>query len=236
MTENSIYKESFQTLIETFPADYYVGPGNPNAQILIVGKEGATDDIPPHEVSTVLKWREMIDKNEMPQFWEEYNPPLGAGHTYSKYQKLHDFIFGSDSGRTPNRVNFFKNFFLTEMNANRSTRSAFALRRGIQARKDTFFRTRFIQQFPVVILACGFDYIRNNDKEREIDDIFNVEFHTQHSTEETRSPQSFWTHFEKPHCTPKLVINVQQLSGSTATSDELLQRMANEIKKFVSLT
>ncbi len=80
----------------------------------------------------------------------------------------------------------------------------------------------------------GLNFIRNNDEIREIDDIFNVEFRAQHSTERTRAPQSFYTHFEKPRCARKLVINVQQLSGSTGTSDELLQLLAVEIKNFVS--
>lgn len=229
-----VYNESFRSLIETFPADYYVGPGNPNAKILIVGKEGASNEIPPAEVSTVGGWREMISRDEMPLLWEERDVALCEGHTYSKYQKLHDYIFGADAGRPRTKVDFFKNFFLTEMNANRAAKSALAKKHGIQARKDTFFRTRFIQQFPIVILACGFDYIRNNDQEREIDDIFSVLFHSQHTTEEQRSPQSFWTHFEKPHCTPKLVINCQQLSGNAATSNELLQKIATEVRKFLS--
>ncbi|WP_304379719.1 hypothetical protein [uncultured Parabacteroides sp.] len=224
MNNDIIYKESFRSLIETFPDDYYIGLGNPNAKILLVGKEGSVKDIPENEVSTVAKWRETIARNTMPLLYEERNPPLPEGHTYSKYQKLHDFIFGMDNKRTPNRVDFFI----------RASRSALASRNGLQARKDTFFRTRFIQQFPVVVLACGFDYIRNNDKVREIDDIFGVEYHARYSTERTRSPQSFWTHFAKPRCAQKLVINVQQLSGSTATSDELLRLLAGEIRKIIS--
>ena len=45
-----IYQQTFIDLINKFaptpenPTDYYIGIGNPNAQILIIGKEGATKD------------------------------------------------------------------------------------------------------------------------------------------------------------------------------------------------
>jgi hypothetical protein len=94
----------------------------------------------------------------------------------------------------------------------------------LQYRKGTFFKTDFIKDFPIVVLACS-NYIINNDKNREIDNIFDVNFISEGGTPN----QKFWIHRNKSEI-PKLVIHTRQLSN--AIEDELLIKIGEEIKNF----
>ncbi len=230
MTKNVLYKESFRTLVlEGIANNTYIGIGNPNSKILIVGKEGSELNKQEDEISFAKDWLPKIENNEI-SFRRFKKADLvkgysGEGHTWNKYQKLHDYIFTEDlDNREKNEINFEEKIFTTEMNINRSKRANDAPKDGMQERKDTFFRSEFIQQFPVIILACG-DYIKNNEKVREIDDIFGVEFDREYKT-----AQSFWTHYN-PDKT-KLVIHTRQLS--IAVSEELLKDMAKVIIEHLS--
>jgi len=231
MTKNDLYKESFKTLvnigIEKDTEIYkYIGAGNPNSKILVVGKEGSCE-VREEEICFAKQWLTKIKNNEYVSFNEPNK--LKEGHTWNKYQKLHDYIF--DESKVYQRKEYFdfqERFFTTEMNINRSKISKEASKAGMHERKDTFFKSEFIQQFPVVILACG-SYIKNNKKVREIDDIFGVEFDREYKTD-SLNPQSFWTHYNSDKT--KLVIHTRQLS--MAVSDNLLIEMANVIKKQLS--
>jgi hypothetical protein len=233
MTKNDLYKESFKTLVNIgFEKDTeickYIGTGNPNSKILIVGKEGSCEKPPEGEICFAKHWFPKIENNELISFNRFYKRRLSEGHTWSKYQKLHDNIFPEyKEKQEKNEINFEERIFTTEMNINRSKISKEASKAGMQERKDTFFKSEFIQQFPVIILACG-TYIKNNKKVREIDDIFGVEFVKEYKTD-TPNPQSFWTHYN-PDKT-KLVIHTRQLS--MAVSDDLLKDMAKVIKEHL---
>ncbi len=239
MTNNDLYKESFKSLVlEGIEKDTeiykYIGTGNPNSKILIVGKEGACENPPEGEICFAKHWLPKIENNESISFKKFYNPPLREGETWNKYQKLHDYIFSEfKEKRENNEINFEERIFTTEMNTNRSKRAKDAPKVGMQERKYTFFKeSEFIQQFPVIILACG-DYLKNNDKKTEIEDIFGVTFKPdgrKYPKEETPNRQAFWTHYN-PDKT-KLVIHTRQLSSNV--SNELLFEMANVIKEHLN--
>lgn len=227
MTNNELYKESFKTLVlQGIVNNTYIGTGNPNSKILIVGKEGSCD-VREEEICFAQQWLPKIGNNEHVDFNEPNT--LKEGHTWNKYQKLHDYIFEkSEIYHRKDNFDFQERFFTTEMNINRSKISKEASKAGMQERKNTFFKqSEFIQQFPVIILACG-NYIKNNESIREIDDIFGVEFDREYNTS-TPNPQSFWTHYN-PNKT-KLVIHTRQLSMDV--SNDLLIEMANVIKKHL---
>lgn len=235
MTKNDLYKESFKTLvnigIEKDTEIYkYIGTGNPNANILIVGKEGSCD-VREEEICFAKQWLTKIKNNEYVSFNEPNK--LKEGHTWNKYQKLHDYIF--DETKVYQRKEYFdfqERIFTTEMNINRSKISKEASKAGMQERKNNFFREEFIQQFPVIILACG-SYIKNNEKVPEINDIFGVTFKPngrKYPKDDTPNHQSFWTHYNSDKT--KLVIHTRQLS--MAVSNNLLKEMANVIKEHLS--
>ena len=237
MTKNDLYKESFKALvnigIEKDTEIYkYIGTGNPNSKILIVGKEGSSDKPPVGEICFANHWLPKIENNESLSFNRVYERKLSEGHTWSKYQKLHDNIFPEYKAKKENNeINFEERIFTTEMNTNRSKNSKEASKAGMQERKNNFFREEFIQQFPVIILACG-SYIKNNEKVPEINDIFGVTFKPngrKYPKDDTPNPQSFWTHYNSDKT--KLVIHTRQLS--MAVSDDLLIEMANVIKEHL---
>lgn len=225
MEPQNKYRESFAKLIENFPDDYYIGIGNPDAKILIVGKEGATEHIPENETSLAGQWRRAAG---LPAF-RFRNPdgrPFRIGDTYTKYQKLHDYIFGEDNRAKGNaEVDFFKNFFTTELNVNRAARSKDAAKDGMQQRKEEFFgNTEFIRQFPVTVLACG-PYIC----QKEIETLFKVVFDKKYPDDDTPNPQAFWAHYNPDRT--KLVIHTRQLSSNV--TDTLLKTMAGVIREFL---
>lgn len=237
------YTEQFKKVTEL---NTYIGTGNPNSKILIIGKEVATDV--ENGTNKNLEQKNLIAYNKNLTDWmnnietgitqsdipnwnieNNENNPLYAfkgveinkeGHTWRKYQKLYNFIFGEQD---KNILNFQEQFFITEMSVlpSKTTKEAqkkdeFKIK--LKERKEIFLKTKFIQDFPIVILACG-DYING----KELTDIFKVDFIEQKGTER----QHYWIHRNKN----KLVIHTRQLSANV--SNDLLSGIANEIKEFL---
>lgn len=235
----------------------YIGSGNPNSKILLVGKEVATEiDESKDKIleeqnfnnyqGNVQDWVSNCNKNIKQSNvcdWiyndpEKINNPLFAfkgaeikeeGKTWRKYQKLHDFIFGSQIGSNIGKFghNFQERFFITEMSDAPSKRTKDAqskseFKQKLEVRKNGFFRSAYIQSFPVIILACS-NYISGN----EIEDIFKVKFKEQKG----EGKQLFWTHYGTDK--PQLVIHTRQLS--TNVSNDLLHEIAEEIKIFINV-
>lgn len=162
------------------------------------------------------------------------------GQTWRKYQKLHDVIMHGGFINNNNRsYDFQKNFFITEMSDNpvRTTRKAKKQDKflsKLQNRKISFFTSNFIMDFPIVILACG-DYIWNygDGTTRQILNIFGADFTYCFETKSTKKPQRFYVHKNKENEKPKMVIHTNQLSGSVA-SNELLIELGNTIREFMN--
>lgn len=152
--------------------------------------------------------------------------------TWKKYQKLYDIIFRGEIDRNNElELDFQKQFFITEMSELPSKTTGKAqinidFKPKLETRKNTFFKSEFIQDFPVVVLACS-NYITNKGNNREIDDIFNVKFVEEKGTKQ----QKFWIHKSKT-AKPKLVIHTRQLSN--AVEDKLLIKIGQEIKEFLN--
>ena len=133
-------KEMLRNLLEQAKKEnLFVGTGNPESNILIVGKEASikpdnkgqinleiTDNIP--------DWERDIDKHfsEIPDFFEtNFFSPLypykgqinirnnnqnkGTSNTWLKYKKLWDKIFIKDGGKSE-KINFHEKCFITELN------------------------------------------------------------------------------------------------------------------------
>jgi hypothetical protein len=245
------YTKEFKEIVK-FGA--YIGTGNPNSKILIVGKEVATDtedglnkplenkNLKDFEKNSI-EWKKNIDTNknqgEVLNWPIESNPLFAfkgtikkkTSDTWKKYQKLHDLIFkGNINKNNELELDFQKDFFITEMSEipSKTTNKAqnnINFKEKLKYRKDNFFTSNYIQNFPVIILACS-NYIINHDENREIDDIFNVSFIEEKGTEK----QKFWIHKSKTN-KPKLVIHTRQLSN--AVEDNLLIGIAKEINEFL---
>jgi hypothetical protein len=234
--EPTSYTNEFTEFVKQGIGNYFIGTGYPNSNILFIGKESA---IPPtNEVGlkwyneNASTWMKHIKNNtcECLEYPVDEQNPLRKGwgrNTWSKYQKLIDYIFEKKSNSF--EVNFLKYAFTTEINDSPSKKTSIADKSNLKNRKKLLKNSEFIQSFPVIILACS-NYIINNDETREIDDIFDV---TYDGDEEGKfffsSGNWFFTHHNKKQS--KLVIHTRQLSADV--KDEMLQKMASIIRKHL---
>lgn len=233
MIEKKKFKDSFHSLVDKCAEDkVHVGEGNPDAKILIVGKEAPiaeTDCNYERYVNNAKYWKEGAKEKISDQ---NYNP-TNAGCTFRKYQKLNDFIW-PDKKLGAHKFSFKENVFFAEMSDLPAMNTAKAKKekdfKERLEKREEFFKSDFIQQFPVVILACG-DYIKNNDSIRQIDDIFGVRYIKKGPHIHTLNRQSFWVHYNADQT--KLVIHTRQLSGNV--TNVLLEDMGKTIRQFLDI-
>lgn len=231
-----MYGDKFINFVSKGIGNYYIGTGNPNSNTLFIGKESAidsTDTITRNWYdNNAQSWATHINTNscEILEYFVDDNHPLRANwgkHTWSKYQKLSDFIREKES--EPYYVDFLKHTFSTEINDAPMKRTSEAEKSSIIQRKLLFKNSKFIQDFPVVVLACS-DYIQNNDDIREIDDIFGV---TYCGDEEGKywynKGNWFFLHYSPDR--KKLVIHTRQLSADV--KNEMLEKMGRIIRNHL---
>jgi len=234
--------------------NFYLGTGNPNSKVLIIGKENAHDENSDRDKSArgeIDTWLENInsgaDASALPDSFFDHDllNPLypfkgqrnminnnkngGTSRTWFNYQKLYDNIF--TKGVKSEGINFHEHAFITELNDNPSSYSHLQDKERRQASVDAkckFFKdSAFFQGFPVVILACS-----HYPRELGIDiiNLFNAEFKgkTDHADNDTR--QWYNIHYNKQSDSPKLVIHTRQLSMNI--KDALLKEIAAVVKEF----
>lgn len=233
-----MYKQEFINFVNKCKSEkQFVGTGNPNANILFVGKESAInqDDLETMNWynSNANDWETRIAKkiNDIYEYSVDSNHPLRKNwgkNTWSKYQKLNDEIFQTQT--KPFYVNFLKNVFTTEVNDSPSEKTYNANKNSIASRKKLFEESEFIQNFNIVILACS-GYFKNNDEIREIDNTFGVKYIGDDNGKYYYSKGN-WFFIHKNTNESKLVIHTRQLS--TNVNNELLIDMGEIIHKFIT--
>lgn len=234
-----MYTEDFKKFVsEGVENKYHVGSGNPNAQILLVGKESAiTDDNIEGRNwynRNASDWRNHIDNNTC----EVLSYPIPQDHvfrrekswgknTWSKYQSLINHIFEKEV--TPYYIDFLENVFTTEINDAPNKNTSTADKSKLNERKLLFKESNFIQSFPVIVLACS-NYITNNNEVREIDEIFGVKYEEEFPKQVYNKTNWFFSHFNEDKT--KLVIHTRQLSADVKT--DLLKDMGRVIREHLN--
>ena len=224
--------QSFQELIEQSEKEHQIlGTGNPLAPILIVGKESAcyaADDLAIHNhiSENVKAVKDCFYNGDLVNlFLQEH--PKDAGSTWSLYQKLIDYIlYGQQQPRdacTP--LSFGAWAYVTEMNNTASSKTKDAK----DNRRPSYFRHRFFQDFPVVILACS-DYIQNIPGKWQINDIFQVKYDDVNGEHKDYSKGN-WFYTHRNSNGKRLVIHTRQLS--TNVDDKMLRDMAYVIREHL---
>lgn len=229
-----MYSQEFNEFVKNGIGNYFIGTGNPNADILFVGKESA---IPKENIQglefynrNAVSWNEHIEHNTC----EILNYPIDENHifrkekiwgknTWSKYQQLKNNIYEDE--KKPYHIDFLEKVFTTEINDSPEKNTANANKSSLNERKKLFKKSEFIQKFPVVVLACS-NYITNNDEIREIDDIFKV---TYCDKKVYSNMNWFFTHYNSDKT--KLIIHTRQLSANV--KKELLEDMGKVIKEHL---
>jgi hypothetical protein len=211
----------------------FCGQGNPNGNILIIGKEPyRSKEIKKEEVE--FQRQLLINYNLCRNKAERDAPRIkDKNPTWANYQRLID----PSPDRDPNVRDFEKKAFTTELNTMfrpKATLDAETIE-NIKKRLLFFKESDFIQSFLVVILACG-NFI-SNDEERGflINNTFGVEYDI--DKDSTGKPKGehkdiyksghwFYTHHSKNG--EKLVIHTRQLSN--LFDYQIIDHMASVIK------
>lgn len=230
------------------------GQGNPNADILIIGKE-------PHGkiCKNRQEYLDHLNKNYehcrvnvfvrmsckhldyYKQKYQDYNVARENFRkltTWKNYQKLLFEIKGIKYHENDNNVVDFERFaYTTELSSMPRPQADYDASKDMINKRLLFFKeSKFIQSFPVIILACR-EYI-HNDEDRQIDNTFGVTFRTERfitpTTERITSPTfRFYTHYNEDDS--KLVIHTRQLSNFRGNGDQLLKEMATVIRKHLRI-
>ena len=196
----------------------WCGQGNPNADILIIGQE-STDISEEALIRNIMLCRDKKDRDAP-------RPIDSKNKTWANYQELLDEIYFRKSEY--NKWDFEKFAFTTELSSTpRKQHNYKEAKPSIKERIVFFKDSDFIQDFSVIILACG-GYIKNDDKVREIDNIFHVEFCKEYGSKESKN--RFWTHIDKKD-PRKLVIHTRQFSNGI--SKDLIKEMASVIREHL---
>lgn len=241
------YKSEFIELVEECHSAY-IGYGNPNSKILIIGKEAAIEPGSEQHIREIVKnseqWKHNIDNQIQPNDIKPgaFNPlyPYQDGpfkksatsSTWYYYQKLFNLIKKKDTGK----IDFLGKCFITEFNENSAKKSNDNSRKvieeSISKRKELFKKTYF-QEFPIIIVACA-HYVK--DYNIDLQDIFGVEW-KQPTIDDKILPtigKQKWinVHYQKEGGSPKLLIHTNQFS---IVSDVLLIEIARICQEFIYL-
>lgn len=254
------YSESFQIHVnKCLEFNQFVGFGNPNAQVLIIGKEVATDtdSSDPLQIQNTesikrnaLEWKSNIenslDEKSIPdwQFDESLelsdlrNNPLHAwkgssrrktSNTFKNYQKLHDHIF--EPPKT-SELNFQQIFFITEMNQSGSLTTSNAQSKSGFKNELEFRKSEILDSDFIRSFPVVVLACSNYIWNTEKEPQITKMFDVSYDKEHFISKQNrFWTHYSEDG--KRLVIHTRQLS--MAVLNKLIIDMGSLIKSHLEL-
>lgn len=231
---NKKYSNEFNDLLEvSLKNNEYVGLGNPNAKILIIGKE------PGMELGTKIthgsaeSWKE---NDYSKKFIPDDKKLRNLNHTWQKYQKLYDLILDkldkSQNKSDKYEINFVEKVFTTELSnipapTSKKAKESEGFKTKLEKRKRLFFKSQFILNFPIVIVVASDNkYIETY--EGEVRDLFGVEFIKEIICDKSNK---IWLHYSNSDI-PKIVIHTRQLTNGATT--KLLEKIAELVAEFIS--
>lgn len=243
------YRKEFIELIDSLKNENdenlcFVGLGNPNSKILIIGKECSFDK-KKEQYSFLNKMENQdnlqqwiyniengIDLETLP-CWENnpnlYNPLYpykgqfnkvirnnndGTSRTWVQYQKLIDRILQKDK---PEKIDFHKYAFITELSniPMTSSRKTQETKESINIRCQKLLSHDFFKTFPFVIVHCG-HYIK--DYKINLEETFNQSY-------QRTDDDGEWINVHKNG--DRILLHTRHLS---MCSDRLIERIASYIR------
>ena len=226
---------------ETAPNPYFIGMGNPNSKILIIGKELAFDadssgellKLQNESINNPYQWKEKISQNSKSLLFDPSYPyngethPRQGGRTWNRYQKLYENI--ETHLTVSEEENFHKNFFYTELNIVPS-KSSRGIRDEVLTDRITFFKgNTFFQNFKVIILACG-DYlskfIKTSSEDEKIEYMFGI-----------KKKCELGSKFRKLNIyTSKTKLGIHTRQLSSGVRNDYLKEIAGVINKYPDIS
>jgi len=220
------------------PNPYYIGFGNPNSKLLIIGQEKAIDganeygkiQMQVESTDNPYQWKKIIDEKIIdldykfnnpthfrnPRFPYNGKPP--KGNTWNQYQLLVSKLF-PHVGDSPN--SFLNETFITEVNHSVSSRKL-----GNERNSDriNFMTHAFFESFPMIIIAAG-DYLNKEEIEKQ----FNLDF----VKDLSESHRKLIIFEDKKN--QKVLINTRQFSNLFFNKEKrnaYFEKICNELQKY----
>lgn len=227
-------REQYKAFVKAcFERNLIVGQGNPLSSILFVGCEPNSKEEDYEKTKRHIM--HCLNEDDFDGLWVHHDKKeRNEGWTWRKYQKIIDKAYPKRL-HDPEKIDFEEVAFCTELNNVCSPTSEAADKSTLPLKLQLFKESRFIQGFPVVILACGPKYIVNRGNKLQINDTFGVKFVKEVSVQNdpTKRNQRFWIHYDDEQNPYKMVIHTRQLSGTSTPYDELLWSIGDTVRKFL---
>jgi len=211
------------------PNPFYIGFGNPNSDILILGKEKGfeqdnKDQLTVESINNPYEWNNYIvndfefyktkfNKNSKLYLnaYYPYEGKMKSGHTWTKYNSLIQKIYFN---KTFENNGFLRHTFISELNHVPSKYSN--IKKFNSPTRLIFLLNKFFRSFKITILACG-NYLSKKD----IEDIFEVEF-----CNDLSKPREKLLIFKSNNRT---IVNTRQLSMDV--KNDYIDRIVEHIKR-----
>lgn len=215
---------------ETASNPFYIGFGNPNSDILLIGKEKAfskkkLEQLKFESIQNPIEWNHYIENStsyNKNKFWKNsvnylnafypYQKNNRGGATWAKYESIVNRILQK---KIINYNDFFKDAFLTEINYVPSKTSQIS--KFDEDQRKIFLKNPYYKSFKITILGCN-KYLNRE----EIEDIFDVKFE-----EDLTDKYRFIVYKNKD----RILINTRQLSGSILGT--YLQKIADKVRTYL---
>lgn len=210
---------------------FYIGFGNPNSEILFIGKEKAfniyeSPELFFHESINNLKQWENIKNGKNndvfnPQNPLEYHSKKGYRINKQNTWGFYDNLTKSLTNQTLHSNTFFDNCFTTEINhiPSKYSDSLRILKSRKELLKETFFKN-----FKYVIIGA-----KGSVSEEEIKEIFNVEEDNEKNIELGKNKKTTFSITSFKNENQKIIL-CNQLSGATGWTKEIIEKLILEIK------
>lgn len=253
-----LYDNEFKDVFKYCEKEHlYLGVGNPNANILIIGKENTPERGKDEESENNLNsWKDIIDNNrQIPdinflennslfpwkgqKFWlgkYDKNKNLdkhGTATTWYFYQVLIDLIRAGAFKNENDELDFHEYCFQSEMSQINSKSSTSLPKEEEHLRvksikeRQKLFTHPFFNRFEIIILACGHYPKEYNFN---IENTFNVKWHE--PTIELSKGNWYNIHYDTNNEKSRLVIHTRQFSNGIST--DLIVEIANKCRDFIN--
>ena len=255
---NYMYTEKFKQVVQYCKENnLFVGYGNPNGKVLVIGKEAAhigkeetTENLEKKKEelfqTNVSQWEHILSTNELPNYDGErpisHNPLYaygnqynswdkskkgGTSRTYLNYEKLYEQLFLQ--GEKLKKINFQKEFFITEL-SDYPTKESYKDKEIEALRKQSIEERKPLFALPFFKEFPIVIVAAGHYPKRYKFDMQQI-FDVQWEGKPIKVSEKYWynLHFSKDN--KRILIHTRQLSNSV--SDELIAAIANEAKKFL---
>lgn len=226
---------------------YYVGFGNPNSKILIIGKEKAfsfdnKNLLIKESINNYIQWKKILSSYSLKENQNKVNKEIGfspvlpkayhSGKTKGRHtwkiisELINQTIKESKELEETNYLenSIFNECFLTELNYipakyNEGT--------GLTETRKQFLTQTFYKTFPVVIIGAK-SYIKRKTED-QIKEIFNAEYHSEIYLDTIGKTRKRNLVLKKYKSNIQTIFICDQLSGASGWTKKSLTKFAEEI-------